>query len=191
MSITELITDQDRKNYEARMEIASLQQELVDEAIRQCGPNATAYGVWVIRDKLKIEPEVRVYCCRRPEHVGWKPEPPPELKLVRMTPDQHPGYDMNGQKFYPFRYDTGMQPLDVMQPLPPEKLAERRASRTVNKLRKQVDDLEHNAAESLFPEMYDDEIQATVSQLQPLESALKETQKPKTHRKKRTPDRST
>ena len=58
-----------------RQRIADEQAEMLAEAVRVCGPGATAYGRWEVKDRLGLEPDRIIYCCRRPEFVGWQPGP--------------------------------------------------------------------------------------------------------------------
>lgn len=59
----------------ARARIAEENDRRIREAVAACGPGATAYAYWRIADRTGIEPDRIAYCCRRPEHSGWKPEP--------------------------------------------------------------------------------------------------------------------
>jgi len=79
----------------------------------------------------------------------------------------------NGQTVYPFRWSRHFSDCPSYEPVPPEKLAERRAKRQGRKLQKQLTELESQARGSLFPEMYDDEITVTRDGINHIESVLK------------------
>ncbi len=171
MSIDLFVTDWDRQRYEGRKQIADEQQTELDAAIAACGPGALAYGVWVIRDRTGVLPDERYYCCRREDGVGWVPKAPESDE--RLTAATHKGYVMNGMTVYPFRFSVHFGALDEYRPVPPEQLAERRARRHQRKLEGERTELQKQAAESLFPEMYADDLQAIQNQLSTIESALK------------------
>lgn len=171
MSLESFITDRDRQNFEGRSEIASLQNQEREAAIAVCGPGAIAYGVWIDRDRAGILPERRTYCCRRPEYTGWMPVPPQDNE--RMTADMHKGYVFNGETVYPFRWSRHFSDCPSYEPVPPEKLAERRAKRQGRKLQRQLNELQSEARGSLFPEMYDDEIETVQDGIKQIESVLK------------------
>ena len=170
MTENPFITERDIRNFEGRMEIAALQNAELDAAIAACGPGAIAYGVWVIRDRAKIEPDKRSYCCRRPDVLGWKPQP--EHNMERMTPEMHAGYDFKGDKFYPFRWSLHFQACEEYHPVEPEKLAERRAKRESRKIESQLEELRLESKESLFPEMYDDDLESAENALQQIQAML-------------------
>lgn len=170
MSIDLFVTDWDRQRYEGRKQIADEQRSELDAAIAACGPGALAYGVWVIRDRTGVLPDERYYCCRRGDGAGWVPKAPHSDE--RLTAATHKGYVMNGVTVYPFRFSVHFGALDEYRPVPPEQLAERRARRHQRKLEGERTELQKQAAESLFPEMYADDLQTIQNQLSTIESAL-------------------
>ena len=138
-----------------RQAIADEENQKIQSAIEACGPGATAYGYYKLVDKLGIEPPRISWACRRPEHLGWQPKPPKELTTKRMTHEQHAGYEYQGGVFYPMRYSCYFGYLQDYKPHTAEQLAAAR----VKRVQKEIDEVERKRAESLFPQMFDEELQ--------------------------------
>jgi hypothetical protein len=168
--IEALVTDWDRQRYEGRKQIADEQQAELDAAIAACGPGAIAYGVWVIRDRSGVLPDQRQFCCRRAGQSGWLPKA--SASEERLTAETHRGYEINGRTVYPFRYSLYFGYLDEYQPVPPEKLAERRVRREKKELEQQHSDLKKRSSESLFPEMYETDLQEVEQRLTAVKAVI-------------------
>lgn len=145
-------TQREIESAQIRREMADRALEELQAAIDVCGEGAKAYAKWTRVDKLGIEPTQVVYCCRR-EGGHWEPTPPDDN--VRMTEAQHPGYEIKGERVFPFRYQRGFCALTEYNPDTAEKLAERRAKKAQRKL----DDMKKMARSMLFPEVISEEIE--------------------------------
>jgi hypothetical protein len=155
--LAEVIARYDTSGIEARARVARESRERMAEAVRACGPGATAYGVQVIEDRTGVEPIRRVYCCRRPEHKGWQPtvEVDPRDPANAMPP----GPWASGQDAFGFviakdfgdlkagqvcrvsRYRTSLGQIEVYDPASEEELAEARAKREAKAVEREAEAL--------------------------------------------------
>ncbi|QDU03115.1 hypothetical protein V6x_28270 [Gimesia chilikensis] len=141
----------------AREELAAEERRGLDLAIAECGPGAKRYACWVIRDKTERIPEQRIYCCQRDGVTGWQPGH--ATSNERLTETDHPGYEINGERLFPFRFSIGLHTLNLYKPKSAEQLAEAREKRVSKKREKLRKSILKQQRESLFPEMYDPELQ--------------------------------
>jgi hypothetical protein len=70
------------QNYAIRRAIVDERLAEIEAAVAACGPGAEQYGQHSVHDKLGIEPERVIYCCKR-DGGDWQP-PPPDLTDVRI-----------------------------------------------------------------------------------------------------------
>jgi len=97
------------------------------------------------------------------DHVVWSDQSTCDEFRERMTPDQHPGYECNGEIFYPFRFShhVAVFTADTYKPQTAQQLADAREKRKAKKRAA----VEREQRQSLFPEIFDDEL----ARLQPEE----------------------
>lgn len=112
------------KNAAIRKEIADADRAELDAAITACGEGADAYGKHTIFDKLGLEPDRIIYCCRR-DGGDWTP-PMPDIAGVRILRQSAQVTTRGGVRYqanaltientrfapdpvtrFPYRYDTG------------------------------------------------------------------------------------
>lgn len=135
------------ENYATRKRVADAARAELDAAIAACGPDAEAYCRWTVHDKLGLEPDRVFYGCRRPEHVGWKPDPPEsDERIVQdvvmvVTPSgikyETRSLTINGVTHYPYRWGTSFQAISEYRPQTPEQMkaaAERRRATAIAKV---------------------------------------------------------
>lgn len=140
----------------AREELAAEEQRGLDLAVAECGPGAKRYACWVIRDKTGRIPEQRIYCCQRDGVTGWQPGH--ATSDERLTEADHPGYEINGERLFPFRFSYGLHTLNSYKPKSAEQLAEAREKRVSKKREKLKKQLIKKQRDSLFPEIYEQEL---------------------------------
>jgi hypothetical protein len=106
------------ENYATRRRIAD--QGLADlaEARAACGPGATAYGFWLITDKLGDHPPRRTFCCRR-DGAGWLPAPDAADERIA---DPARAFVVKGVTYYPMRYSIAFGALVEYKPRTPDQL---------------------------------------------------------------------
>lgn len=104
--------------YATRRTIADRGLAELAEAIESCGPDADAYGLWVITDKLGLLPVQRVHCCRR-DGSGWQPQP--DTGGTRIE-DLTRAFVVKGVTYYPMRFSIGFQALTEYRPQTPEQM---------------------------------------------------------------------
>lgn len=151
------VTELDRENAARRQEIADRTRAAIEEAVAACGPGAHAYGVWSLTDRASGEKH-RLYCCLR-DGGGWEPQPQYAAE-ERLTAEQHPGYEFNGERVFPFRYEVGFHALSEYRPKSAEQLADARDRRIAKKRDAERQRLTRRQRESLFPEMYEDDLRS-------------------------------
>ncbi len=140
---------------ESRATLAEDMNSELSHAKLQLGDDASAYGVWVITDRVDGSIK-RYFCAQWPGRQGWQPPAPEQSSQERLTAQHHPGYDFNGQTVYPFRYVIAWGSLLEYRPLSAEKVADQRAKRN----QKKITNLEREQSEMLFPELLDEQIES-------------------------------
>lgn len=128
------------KNYATRKAIADAERAELDAAIAACGQDADEYGRHTIRDKLGLEQERVIYCCRR-GGGRWDP-PAPNLDDIRILHREAEVVTSGGVKYtaraitiestrfvehpvtrFPFRYDVSTVRLTAdYRPHTPERM---------------------------------------------------------------------
>lgn len=149
-------TEQDIQGAKLRAEIADQENREYNQAVEVCGPGANRYACWVIRDKTGRLPEQRIFCCQRDGITGWQPQH--ETSDERLTEADHPGFEINGEKLFPFRFSYGLHTLNIYKPHTAEQLAEAREKRVAKKREKLRKAILKKQSESLFPELYEPEL---------------------------------
>lgn len=123
------------KVYADRLEIAREQNQRVADARRILG-KAKAYGNWVLKDNLGIEPDVRVFCCQREGQGSWQPSADDSFpQLYDRREDKF--YEVKGQRFYYFRYQLCFNALVLYNPRTPEQNVARMETLRANELAKE------------------------------------------------------
>lgn len=150
-------TAEEQERAASRQAIADQEQRRLADAVLACGPDATAYGCWILVDKL-TGARVEHFCCQRPTHRGWQPQP--DAGNERLTPEQHPGFEIGGKTYYPLRFETHWQAIMDYRPQTAQQLADARARRAQRKL----EALRREQKELLFPEIHDDQVAALDAQ---------------------------
>jgi hypothetical protein len=144
-----------RFEIESARERAELSDRISDEiaaAVADCGDGAIAYGKWCITDRKRQLQKQIIYCCRRPEFAGWKPDH--NASDERLTIEDHPGYEFRGERLFPFRFQVGFSALTPYTPKSAEQLAQTRAARAFDEVQK----LKASQRGLLFPEILDESI---------------------------------
>ncbi len=130
--------ESDEEGYRHRKQIADEMNEELKLAKEAVG-EAKQYGVHVIRDKMGIEPERRIYCCRYAGRIGWSPSVEEAFpRWNERQPNKFVDNPITGERSYYFRFELGTSSLDKYNPLPPEELKKRRSSREAKKRAKEV-----------------------------------------------------
>ena len=149
-------TEQDIKGAQLRAEIAEKENRDYYQAVESCGPGANRYACWVIRDKTGRLPEQRIFCCQRDGITGWQPGH--ETSDERLTEADHPGFEINGEKLFPFRFSYGLHTVNLYQPHTAEQLAEAREKRVAKKREKLRKAILEKQKVALSPEVYEPEL---------------------------------
>lgn len=131
-----------RESAESRAAIAKRQLLAWMEAVSVCGPGATAYGRWRLKDRSGAKPDVLVSCCQRPGQGGWLP------RYEDLVPDHNerlgppfiayprPRWEPPGPAGFGFRWMVCFESIELYQPATADELkaaAERRRAKGAEK----------------------------------------------------------